>query len=137
MAVLSQSDINVLAFHSRLGATLDEALTELPTRVDRRKAKRLLDSRGIRFRREKQRLRPGQWVASACRSYHPDPMDARQSNRERARVRYRVTQMGMPIDEAVRTPAMTPAEKGRLGALKRWGKPLVVERGNQLCWQWL
>jgi hypothetical protein len=46
--------------------------------------------------------------------------------------------MGMKIDAALSTSSMTPAEKGRLGALKRWGKPLVVEdQTRQLTWEWL
>lgn len=127
----------MLTLRARLGQTLEQALADLPTAVPLASARRHMAAMGVRFRRQQQRLQPGQWVASACRSYHPDEMDAATSNRERARLRYRVTQMGMSVDQALQTPAMTPAEKGRLGALKRWGKPIVVTEGRQLAWHWL
>ena len=137
MGKLSPDDVAVLALRSRMGDTLDEALSELPLPIARKAAKRILDREGIKFRRTKQALRPGQWIASACRKYQVDDMDARQSNRERARLRYRVSTMGMSLHAALEAPAMTPSEKGKLGAYKRWGRPIVVEANRQLMWQWL
>ena len=136
MATLTDADIAALAIHARMGSTLDQALAELPATVKRSTAQRVLANRGVSFRRAKQPLRSGQWVAAACRDAMPDDMDARQSNRERARVRYRVRMMKMSMEEAVKVPIMTAAEKGRLGALKRWGAPEVVEEGSQLTWRW-
>lgn len=136
--MLLPHEIASLRTQAALGRTLDDALATLPRSLPRNKMQRALARAGVRFKRRKQPLRTGQWVAKACRDYHPDDMDARMSNRERARLRYRVNTMGMKIDAALSTSSMTPAEKGRLGALKRWGKPLVVEdQTRQLTWEWL